>query len=121
MEEHRREKQDRGKALAGKSTMNRLELTKREVFFEERYKKISVDNIGCVGRALDELSGSWRKSARSGFGTHSDTRFRLLPMRLYLVRKQPLDYVIGLAKNERLIREIEGELKKAEEQFQKTG
>ena len=36
------------------------------------------------------------------------------------MRSNHVDYVIGLAKNERLIREIEGELKKAEEQFQKA-
>ena len=42
---------DRGKALAGKSTLNRLELTKEKVEGErERYKKIAVDQA-----AVDRL------------------------------------------------------------------
>jgi len=40
--ESRARKRDRGKALAGKSTLNRLELTKAEVK-KERYKKIALD------------------------------------------------------------------------------
>ncbi len=37
-------KEDRGKALAGKSTLNRLELTKPTVAKGERYKKITFDS-----------------------------------------------------------------------------
>ena len=40
--EHRREAKNRGKALAGKSTLNRLELTRADASAEERYKKISM-------------------------------------------------------------------------------
>ena len=40
--EHRREARDRGKALAGKSTLNRLELTRADASAKERYKKISM-------------------------------------------------------------------------------
>ena len=36
--------QDKGKALAGKSTLNRLELTPKIVDDQERYKKISADH-----------------------------------------------------------------------------
>ncbi len=36
--------QDKGKALAGKSTLNRLELTPKTVDDQERYKKISADH-----------------------------------------------------------------------------
>ncbi len=39
----RARERDRGKALAGKSTLNRLELTKAEVEKKERYKKIVID------------------------------------------------------------------------------
>jgi hypothetical protein len=39
----RQRRQDRGKALAGKSTLNRLELTPVEASREARYKKIGVD------------------------------------------------------------------------------
>jgi hypothetical protein len=44
---------DRGKALAGKSTLNRLELTKARVEEQERYKKIALD-LGAVDRLLVE-------------------------------------------------------------------
>ena len=40
---NRRQAGDRGKALAGKSTLNRLELTGAEVDGKERYKKITMD------------------------------------------------------------------------------
>jgi len=36
----RRRTEDRGKALAGKSTLNRLELTPKETGKQDRYKKI---------------------------------------------------------------------------------
>jgi hypothetical protein len=45
---------DRGKALAGKSTLNRLELTKAEVPAQERYKKIVLDPEA-VDRLLVEI------------------------------------------------------------------
>ncbi len=41
--ESRSRERDRGKALAGKSTLNRLELTKAGVEEKERYKKIEMD------------------------------------------------------------------------------
>jgi len=41
--ESRARERDRGKALAGKSPLNRLELTKAEVGEKERYKKIVMD------------------------------------------------------------------------------
>jgi hypothetical protein len=45
---------DRGKALAGKSTLNRLELTKAAVEAQERYKKIVMDQAA-VDRLLVEV------------------------------------------------------------------
>jgi hypothetical protein len=45
---------DRGKALAGKSTLNRLELTKGAVEAKERYKKIVMDQAA-VDRLLVEI------------------------------------------------------------------
>jgi len=48
--ESRARERDRGKALAGKSTLNRLELTKEEVGKKERYKKIVLDQ-----EAVDRL------------------------------------------------------------------
>ena len=41
--ERRRQASDRGKALAGRCTLNRLELTGAEVDEQERYKKIAMD------------------------------------------------------------------------------
>jgi len=52
---------DRGKALAGKSTLNRLELTKAVVEAKERYKKIVMDQ-GAVDRLLVEVFlEAWEK------------------------------------------------------------
>ena len=52
--EHRKRKTDQGKALAGKSTLNRLELTVEGASASERYKKIEV-NPAAVERLLVEL------------------------------------------------------------------
>src|SRR5271157_895373 len=52
--ESRARERDRGKALAGKSTLNRLELTKAEVGEGERYKKIGLD-FAAVDRLLGEI------------------------------------------------------------------
>ena len=41
--ENRWQARDRGKALAGKCTLNRLELTREQVYGQERYKKIAMD------------------------------------------------------------------------------
>ena len=57
----RARKRDRGKALAGKSTLNRLELTKAVVEAKERYKKIVMDQ-GAVDRLLVEVFlEAWEK------------------------------------------------------------
>lgn len=52
--ESRARRRDRGKALAGKSTLNRLELTPAVVEGEERYKKISLD-LEAVDRLLVKI------------------------------------------------------------------
>jgi hypothetical protein len=52
--ESRARARDRGKALAGKSTLNRLELTKARVEEKERYKKIVMDQAA-VDRLLVEI------------------------------------------------------------------
>jgi hypothetical protein len=48
--EERKRERDAGQALAGKSTLNRLELTAAEVSEDERYKKIALDT-----RAVDRM------------------------------------------------------------------
>jgi hypothetical protein len=50
--ESRARPRDQGKALASKSTLNRLELTAEKVKQGERYKKIGLDFA-----AVDELLG----------------------------------------------------------------
>jgi len=52
--QQRRRKQDRGKAGAGKSTLNRLELTKANATARTRYKKIVLDTAA-VDRLLVDL------------------------------------------------------------------
>ena len=77
--ESRVRERDRGKALAGKSTLNRLELTKDVVEGKERYKKIATDQeaetvaelgdlhqrtvVGCVVFVEPAISG-FRPSGR---------------------------------------------------------
>lgn len=51
--EHRRREQDRGKAGAGKSTLNRLELTPADVKPEARYKKIVMDEAAVDALLVD--------------------------------------------------------------------
>jgi hypothetical protein len=52
--EERKRQCDAGQALAGKSTLNRLELTGAEVSEDERYKKIALDTAA-VDRMLVEV------------------------------------------------------------------
>ena len=52
--ESRARQRDQGKALAGKSTLNRLELTAVEVKKGERYKKIELD-FAAVDRLVGEI------------------------------------------------------------------
>jgi hypothetical protein len=52
--DERRRERDQGQALAGKSTLNRLELTAAQVAEDERYKKIALDTAA-VDRMLVEV------------------------------------------------------------------
>ena len=54
--ESRARRRDRGKALAGKSTLNRLELTPAVVKDEERYKKISLEALRRLGLKQTDLA-----------------------------------------------------------------
>jgi hypothetical protein len=53
MGEYRRKVEDRGKPLAGKSTLNRLELTPPDATRESRYKKIVADEARIEGLFVD--------------------------------------------------------------------
>lgn len=52
--EERQRKEDKGKALAGKSTLNRLELTPAEANAESRYKKIVARDMAIEDYFIDE-------------------------------------------------------------------
>jgi hypothetical protein len=191
--ENRRDEQDRGKALAGKSTLNRLELTQPGV--RDPYKKIGRDDAA-IDRLMvdhfleshdkpplqiildadatdDPLHGNQEGRFYHGYYGH----YCYLPLYIFcgefllcarlrradidgsagtveeLKRIVPqirerwpkvkivlrgdsgfcreeimawceangVDYVLGLAKNAVLIREITKELEKAERKFKKTG
>ena len=193
--EHRREVRDRGKALAGKSTLNRLELTRADAGAEERYKKIVMQPEAIDRLMVDHFLDSHEKAplqiildldaTDDPVHGHQEGRFFhgyydcycYLPLYIFcgefllsaqlrsakidpakgaltdlkrvvaqirkkwrrvpiLVRgdsgfcrdaimdwceRQGIDYVFGLAKNPRLLKEIAEELKAAEVQSVKTG
>src|SRR5256886_3888621 len=185
----------RNQALAGKSTLNRLELTKETASRKERYKKIVLDH-GAVDRLLvevflqahqeapkeiildldatdDPLDGEQEGRFFHGYYGHycylplyifcgefllcarlrrsdidasagvvdelkrivAQIRTKWPKVRIVLradsgfcredilawCEGNDVDYVIGLAKNEVLIRNIEKELEKASKKFEKTG
>lgn len=62
--ESRARERDQGKALAGKSTLNRLELTKAVIEKKERYKKIVMDQAA-VDRLLVEVFVETQEKAPS--------------------------------------------------------
>jgi Transposase DDE domain group 1 len=193
--EQRREERDRGKALAGKSTLNRLELTRADAGPEEKYKKI-VMNPEAIDRLMvdhfmdaqpeaplqiildldatdDPIHGHQEGRFFHGYydcycylplyifcgefllsaqlrsasidpakGAFSDLKRVVAQIRAkwprvhILVRgdsgfcrdaimdwceRRGIDYVFGLAKNPRLLKEIQSELKAAEEESARTG
>jgi hypothetical protein len=193
--EHRYERQNRGKALAGKSTLNRLELTKANASAAERYKKIvmkpeAIDRM-MVDQFLDAHARARQQIILDLDATDDPIHGRqegryfhgyydcycYLPLYIFcdefllsaqlrtadvdpakgaledlqrvvsqirkrwpkvhiLVRgdsgfcrdaimhwceRQGIDYVLGLAKNARLLKEIKDEMKAAEDRFVKSG
>ena len=193
--EHRRVEQDRGKALAGKSTLNRLELTRADAGPGERYKKIVMNPEAIDRLMVDHLLDAHESAplqiildmdaTDDPIHGHQEGRFFhgyydsycYLPLYIFcdefllsaqlrsasidpakgaltdlqrivaqirqkwprvpiLVRgdsgfcrdaimkwceRQGIDYVFGLAKNPRLLKEIGEELKAAEAESVKTG
>lgn len=186
--------QDKGKALAGKSTLNRLELTPVRANATSRYKKIALDRAAVKnlftnvflqshdtppGRIVLDLDATddpihGHQSGRFFHGYYKD--YCYLPLYIFCgehllcARLRPsnidasagsvkelerivsairaawpkvqivirgdsgfcrerimawceandVDFVLGLAKNERLIREIESELARAKSQYEAT-
>ena len=73
----RRQERDRGKALAGKSTLNRLELTPPDATSENRYKKTVLDD----GKAADFFVEAFVRSHRKCHNGCPDNRGKLRPER----------------------------------------
>jgi hypothetical protein len=193
--EDRREPRDRGKALAGKSTLNRLELTRADAGSTERYKKIVMQPEAIDQLLVDHFLNAHARvplqivldldATDDPIHGHQEGRFFhgyydgycYLPLYIFcgefllsaqlrtadidpakgalmdlqrivkqirkkwrrvpiLVRgdsgfcrdaimawceREGIDYIFGLAKNPRLLKEIEAELKAAEEESAKTG
>jgi Transposase DDE domain group 1 len=193
--EHRRVEQDRGKALAGKSTLNRLELTGARAIGTDRYKKIGRDDDAIDRLFVDQFLESHEKppleiildADATDDPIHGNQEGRFfhgyyghycyLPLYIFCgefllcarLRRSDIDasagvvdelkrivaqiratwpkvrivlradsgfcreeilawcegngvdYVIGLAKNDVLIRNIQAELKRASKKFEKTG
>jgi len=191
----RSRERDRGKALAGKSTLNRLELTPVGADENSRYKKITINREAVNAFFVDVFLQSFRKPPKrivldldatdDPIHGHQLGRFfhgyyknycylplyifcgehllcaRLRPSdidasagsvkelgrivsairvawpavrivirgdsgfcREHIMRwceEHDVDYVLGLAKNDRLKKEIEAELLQAAEQFKQTG
>ncbi len=192
--EHRRDQRDRGKALAGKSTLNRMELSNANAGAGERYKKIVMDSDAIDQMMVDQFVAAHERAPRkiildvdaTDDLIHGNQEGRFfhgyyggycyLPLYIFcgefllcarlrssdidaakgtvdelkrivgqVRQKWPkvqillrgdsgfcreeimvwceanrVDYVLGLAKNERLKAKIEAEMKRAESQFQKT-
>ena len=193
--EDRTRDRDRGKPLAGKSTLNRLELTPVRADGRSRYKKITADTKAMerlfveyflqahpqpperivldfdatddpvhgdqLGRFFhgyygdycylplyvfcgDELLGAWLRPADIDGAAGAVKKLAAIVQRLreawpnvkIVVRgdsgfcREPLmrwcdengvDYVLGLAKNQRLVAELQGELAQAKQQYEATG
>lgn len=193
--EDRRRERDQGQPLAGKSTLNRLELTGAEVKEDERYKKIALDEaavdrtlvevfiaahrevpqeiildldstddplhgeqegrffhgyyghdcylplyIFCgehllcarlrpsnldpaagskeeLERIVKQIRQAWPQVRIIGRGDSGFCREELMAW----CEEQKVDYVLGLAKNQRLKAEIGAELEQAAEQYRQTG
>jgi hypothetical protein len=194
--ENRQRERDRGKALAGKSTLNRLELRPADAKPEERYKKIALDEEA-VERLLvsvfiqahseppetivldldatdDPLHGNQEGRFFHGYydeycylplyifsGEHllcaklrtsdidgakgsveevgritkqlrepwpdvriilrGDSGFCRENLMVWCEEQKKVDYVLGLAKNSRLLRAVEDELEDAKRIYKETG
>ncbi len=62
--QNRERERDRGKPLAGKSTLNRLELTPAEADKKSRYKKIVIDPAAVDGFLLDVFIEAQRETPK---------------------------------------------------------
>jgi hypothetical protein len=193
---NRRQADDQGTALAGKSTLNRLELTPGDADASHRYKKIVIDEaaverffvdlflqahrrppkrivldldatddplygkqegrffhgyymnycylplyIFCgefllcaklrpsnidasagaleeVERIVEQIRAAWPKTR---IIIRADSGFVREPLMMWCEDQENVDFVLGLAKNERLTRRIRKQLRKAKQRYDQTG
>ncbi|MCH8913711.1 MAG: transposase [Planctomycetes bacterium] len=112
----RRSRKDRGKALAGKSTLNRLELTPVRASDVSRYKKITMDRRAVqrlFNRRVHSIVRHAAETHRAGPGRHGRRHSRspvrpilsrllqelLLPAVVYLLRRAPAVRAIASLKH----------------------
>jgi hypothetical protein len=123
------DKADPGKgALAGKSTLNLLELTEATATAKDRYKKIVLDHGALDGLLVDLFLQAHREAPKeiildldaTDDPLRGDSGFCREELMAWCEAEQ-VEYLLGLAKNERLKAEIEKEMQEAKEQRQQTG
>src|SRR3972149_6441674 len=139
----RARKRDQGKGVAGKSTLNRLELTPEQANEKSRYKKIvahgdQIDDLMvevCIQAQpiapQDAASGVRQelelmvKKLRAAWPEvrivlRGDSGFCREEIMSYCEQNEKVDYVLGLAKNDRLNKGIEAEMAQAQQLQQQT-
>ena len=128
----RRRKRDRGHALAGSSTLNRLELGTPQAADEDRYKKVvaraeQIDDLlvdlfldmheTLPERIVRRIRQRWPQAAivvRADAGFCRDTLMSWCEQR-------GVDYVFGLARNSRLLGQIRRQLQQVGKACARTG
>ncbi len=162
--EHRRRAQDRGKALAGKSTLNRLELTAPDYDGSPRQKESDKPETKKNGNQEGRFYHGYyhdycylplyvfcgehllcARLRRSNIDASADSVEELEPVVARIRQRWPavkillrgdggfcreklmawcerqgMDYVFGLAQNDRLKKQIEPQMAQAEKQYQET-
>ena len=128
----RRRKRDRGHALAGSSTLNRLELGTPQEADEDRYKKVvaSAEQIDDLlvdlfldmhetlpERIVRRIRQRWPQAAIVVRGDAGFCRDTLMSW----CEQREVDYVLGLARNSRLLGQIRRQLRQAGKACARTG
>jgi len=111
--ESRQRKQDKGKPLAGKSTLNRLELTQPGE--PDRYKKVEID-VEEVARIVEQIRRHWPAVEIVIRGDSGFCRDKIM----HWCEENGVHYILGLAKNSRLLRKTERQRKKARKRYALT-
>ena len=122
-------RRDRGKALAGRNTLNRLELTPRRADAKSRYKKIVADSGRIESLFVDVFLQLQPQPLRqivldldaTDDPLHGDQLgkfFHGYYKNMTWCEANGVDYILGVAKNKRLERILAEELEEAKRQFE---